>query len=112
MTKTLHELLQAHFGIKTSYRLNPEVAQVEITVTKIVSYNPNRLNLLIVNTGTANIHLSPVNTVTVGTGTILVPAGGTAVFVWDEDFELVGNEFFGIADGAASTIYVLEVYTQ
>ncbi|GAJ12542.1 unnamed protein product, partial [marine sediment metagenome] len=27
------------------------------------------------------------------------------------DFELVSSEFFGIADGAVSAIYVIEVYT-
>lgn len=111
MSKTLYELLQAHFGIETNYRINPEVSQVEITVTKIFSYNPNRVGLLIVNTGTANIFLSPVNTVSLGNGIILVPNGGSTTFTWDEDFELVNSEFFGIAEADVSTIYAIEVFT-
>lgn len=110
MSKTLYDLLQAHFGIKTSYHVNPEVTQVKVTVTKIVSHNPNRLGLVIVNNGTANIFVSPLNTVTVGNGIRLVPAGGSVIFKWDVDFELVSSEFFGIADGAASAIFVIEVY--
>ncbi len=111
MTRTLNELLEAHFGLKTSYRINPEVTQVETTVTKVLSYNPNRLGLVIVNNGTANIFLSPLNTVTLGNGIRLVPAGGSITLKWDVDFELVSSEFFGIADGAASAIYLIEIYT-
>ena len=111
MSKTLSELLQAHYGINSSYRVNPEVSQVEITVTKVLSYNPNRLGVVIMNTGGANIYISPEKTVTLGNGILLVPSGGAITLKWDTDFELVSSEFFGIAEGAASNIYILEVYS-
>lgn len=111
MAKTLYELIQAHFGLKTAYRVNPEVSQVAVTVTKIVSTNPNRLGLLIVNSGANRIYLSPLNTVAVGAGLVLVPTGGAASFKWDIDFELVTSEFYGIADGGVSNTTVIEVYT-
>jgi len=111
MTQTLYELIQAHFGVKTSYRVNPEVSQVLTVVTKIVSTNPNRLGLVIVNSGANRIYLSPLNTVALGAGIILVPNGGAASFKWDVDFELVTSEFYGIADGVASNITAIEVHT-
>lgn len=109
MISTLYDLIQANFGVKTSYRVNPEVAQVAITVTKIVSTNPNRLGLLIVNSGANRIYLSPLNSVAVGAGIVLVPTGGAASFKWDIDFELVTSEFYGIADGVASNIHCIEI---
>jgi len=111
MAITLYELIQAHFGVKTTYRVNPEVSQVALTVTKIVSTNPNRLGLVIVNSGANRIYLSPLNTVAVGAGIVLVPTGGAISFKWDHDFELVTSEFYGIADGAVSNIQCIEVVT-
>lgn len=110
MGTTLYDILQAHFGVKTGYRIST-VTQVELTVTKVFSGNPNRVGFVIINTGTANIYISPVNTVAKGSGILLLPTGGSLAMVWDEDFELVSSEFYGIADGAASKIYALEVYT-
>ncbi len=111
MPVTLYELLQAHFGVRTSWRQNPEVSQVEVTVTKVVSHNPNRVGLTILNSGANRIFLSPLNTVAVGAGLVLVSYGGAFTLTWDEDFEFVNNEFFAIADGAASAVTVIEVYT-
>ena len=112
MSKTLYELLQAHFGIKTSFRVNPETALVEDEATKICSYNPNRVGLVIVNTGTANFYLSPLNTVTAGVGVLVSAGGGSVGFTWDEDFELVSSELFGICEATeSSAIYALEVFT-
>lgn len=109
MTTTLYQMLEANFGLKTSYHINPLVAQVQIALTKLLSYNPNRIGLIMVNNGAVSITVSPVNTVTVGNGIILVPNGGSISFKWDIDFELLAGEFFGRADGAASNIYILEV---
>lgn len=111
MTQTLYELIQTHFGLKTSYRVNPLVPQVETDVTQIVSNNPNRLGLLVVNSGANRIYMSPLNNVAVGAGIVLVPHGGAVSLKWDMDFEFVTSEFFGIADGLASNILCVEVYT-
>lgn len=109
MTTTLYQMLQSNFGIATSYNINPIVNQVQTTLTKLLSYNPNRVGLVMMNNGAVNVYASPLNTVTVGNGLILVPGGGGISLVWDHDFELVTLEYFGIADGAASNIFILEV---
>lgn len=109
MAIILYDMLKANFGVSTTYNINPIVGQVLTSVTKILSYNPNRLGLVIVNNGAVSIYISPVNIVTVGSGLILVPGGGSITFKWDVDFELVSLEYFGIADGAASNIFIMEV---
>lgn len=109
MPVTLHALLQAHFGVKSTYNENPEVSQCLTTVTKLISANPNRLGLLIVNAGANTIYVSPKNTVAVGAGFVLVPNGGAVSFKWEHDFEFVTNEFYGIASGAASNVEVIEI---
>ncbi len=105
MGKTLHDLLEEHFGVKTSYNENPEVIQVEVTVTKVFAYNPNRLGLVIINTSGFPILVGYKNDVSVGNGILLVANGGSLSLIWNEDFELVASEVFAIADGGAATIY-------
>lgn len=109
MSVTLHQLLTSQYGLKTSENINPLVDSVAVAVTKICSFNPNRMGLVIVNTGSANIYVSPSGTVAVGKGTLLTSGGGSMSFVWDEDFELVAHDFYSIADGAPSTIYLMEI---
>jgi len=108
MGKTLHELLEEHFGVKTSFNENPEVTQVEITVTKLFAYNPNRLGLVVVNTSAFPIYVGYKNDVAVGSGILLVANGGTLALVWNEDFELVASEVFAIASGGAAICYTNE----
>lgn len=108
-TTTLYDLLEANFGVKTSYNLNPLVAQVQVTVTRILNSNPNRLGLLIINAGAVPIDIAPVNTVAVGAGITLTANGGGISFIWDEDFEFLAGEFYAIANGAPSNISVTEI---
>ncbi len=106
------ELLERQFGVKTSHGINPEVAQVETTLTKILSYNPKRVSFVLINLGSDFITVAPDSLVTATRGIYLVPNGGTLSMVWTEDFEMPTFEWFGIADTAACSIFVLEVLTQ
>ncbi len=108
MAKTLNELLQEHFGVKTSFNENPEVDTVAITVTKIFAYNPNRLGFVVINTGTNPIYVAYKNDVAVNAGIMLVAGGGVMSAIWNEDFELCSMELFAIASGGVSTIYSVE----
>lgn len=109
MPTQLSELLQSLYGVQTSYEINPTVSQVETALTKVLSYDPNRFGVVLVNTGSATIYLSPENSVAVGQGIALLPNGGAMVLEWDKDFELCSYEWYAIADGAASSIYLLAV---
>jgi len=107
--KTLKELLQNRFGVKTTNNEQPEVAQVAATVTKVLSYNPNRYAFVFVNTGLNNVYLAPSRDVAVGVGILLTANGGSVSMSYDVDFELVGMEWFAIGDGGVSNCYTNEV---
>ncbi len=109
MAKTLHELLQAAYGIKTQLQESDPTFQVGVAETKILPYNPNRVGLVMVNNGGANVTIKPSRPCALGKSILLLANGGTATFKWDVDFELVASEWFGIANGAASDFYTLEI---
>jgi len=110
MSKTLSQLLQERFGVKTTYRENPKVSTVGVTAVQIVSYNPNRLGLVVINLSTNNMYVSPWLDVSSTKGILLAPLGGSLSLIWDEDYEFTANEFYAVAAAAASAIYCLEVY--
>ena len=112
MANTLAQLLESLFGIRTYDRESDPAFQVLATVTQVLPYNPNRLGIVFVNTGGSNVYLSPRNTVAVGRGIRLAANGGMANLKWDEEFQLVASEWHGIADGAASNFYYLEILSQ
>ncbi|GAJ14833.1 unnamed protein product, partial [marine sediment metagenome] len=90
------ELLERQYGVKTTYSINPEIAQVEITLTKILSYNPKRVSFILVNMGADFITVAPDPLVSDTRGIYLVPNGGTLSMSWTEDFEMPTLEWFGI----------------
>ena len=108
----VHELLEKQFGVKTTYQVNPEVNQIAVTKTKILSYSPRRLSFVLINLSTVFVTITPDSDVTLIRGIYLVPNGGTLSMSWTEDFEMPTMEWYGIANGAAADIYVLEVITQ
>ena len=106
------ELLERVYGVKTTHSINPEVAQVETTLTKILSFNPKRVSFILINLGANFLTVAPDPLVSATRGIYLVPNGGTLSMVWTEDFEMPTFEWFGIADTAACEIFVMEVLTQ
>jgi len=105
------ELIEREYNTKTTYNINPEVAKVETTVTKIFSYNPRRLSFTVVNLGDNNIVVAPDSGVTLTRGIFLVKNGGTMNMIWNEDFEMSCFEWYAIADTAACEIFAMEVMT-
>ena len=105
----LRELIDSQFGVLTSYRINPVNATVAVNVTRILGINPNRLGFTIMNMGANDVYVSPVVTVAVGNGILLQPSGGGVSFIWNEDFNIVGLDFYAIADGGNSNIYLQEI---
>jgi hypothetical protein len=108
MSITLNQLLQGMFGINSTYQINKRTSTVGVTVESIMSNNPNRASFLIVNLSANNLYISPQNDVTATNGIYVAPGGGSAILQWDRDFELPSQEWFAIATGAASAVFILE----
>lgn len=106
---SLAALLEASYGVRTDSRANPLVTQVGASATKILAYNPRRVGLIVVNNhGSQSIRVAPSKDVSATKGIVLGPSGGAISLTWDRDFELVAQEFYAIASGAATDIYILE----
>lgn len=106
------ELLDKVYGTKTTYDKNPERDDILVTKVRFLDYNPRRLSFVLINLGDYPVSVGPDSDITLTRGIYLVPHGGTLSMVWTEDFEMPTLEWYGIADGGTSEIYVLEVLTQ
>jgi|WetSurMetagenome_2_1015567.scaffolds.fasta_scaffold393516_3 hypothetical protein len=102
------ELIENLYGVKTRYVVNDLTSTVGVTTTQILSQNPNRVSILILNISANGIYISPLRDVSSTKGVYLAPNGGYIMFQFDKDFQMVTSEFHSIATGAASPIYILE----
>lgn len=105
----LADLLFERFKLKTRSNINPVVAAVGVAAIPILLNHPDRVGLVIVNLSANVVYISPLDTVLATSGIRLDANGGMASMVWDEDFELVSHEWYGIATGAASAIFISEI---
>ncbi len=108
MSVTLSELLESLYGVKTTYRVNPNISTVGVTASKLLNNNPNRVSFIIVNMSVNSLYISPTIDVSSTKGIYIAPNGGFASFQWDRDFELVSQEWWCIGGAAGTTLYVLE----
>ncbi|MGH7409852.1 MAG: hypothetical protein ACREJ6_02145 [Candidatus Methylomirabilis sp.] len=111
-TKTLPDLVQGKFGVKTFPRFNPVISTLGAAVDSWLRQSPNRVAALIVNLSVNNIFIGPFRDVSATKGILVTPNGGSVLLHFEEDFDLVGYEWFAIASAAASPILVVEWVTQ
>lgn len=88
----------------------PQVTPVAIGVNAVpvVPYNPNRIGLVIVNTGTSIITLSPLPNPTTGVGLLLITNGSSISLNWHDDGDVVASNFYGIGSAAGGSVFVFE----
>lgn len=107
--RSLRELLEQYFGVPYSPVTGRGASSVGTTVMQVLRQVPVRLGATIVNLSLNNVYLSPKGDVSSSNGIKLQPNGGSLTLDWHNDGELVAWEWFGIADGAASALYVVEI---
>jgi hypothetical protein len=107
----LREYVNKKFGVKTRIVINDIVNSVGTSVTKILANKPDRLAFLIVNLGTGALYILSDPTVSATKGILIEPNGGNYVALPDEDFDLVGYEWFAVAS-AATNILTLEIIAE
>jgi len=105
----LSDLLRARFGIETRESINPIVAAVGVAAVVVIRNHPDRVGFVIVNLSANPVYLAPDGGALATYGIRLDPNGGFLSMIWDEDFELVSHEWWGIAPAGASNIFVSEV---
>lgn len=114
MALALHEMLEALFGIKSDARENsllfdPATGfdRVGVAAARILANNPQRVGFQITNLSANIVYVGITNQVSATHGIMLGPAGGIMSVIWDRDFEECSHEWWALASGAASDIYVL-----
>lgn len=111
-TRTLQDLIRESLGIATFPAVNRVVSQIGVAAEQIMRQQPNRLAFLIVNLGTDSIYVGPFNDVAATKGVQVAASGGNVSAIYTEDFDLVGYEWFGIANVAATPVLILELLSD
>lgn len=109
--KTLDALLLKEYGVRTHPGIESGVVSVGVAVTKLVSNNPNRLNLSFSNISTSTVYVFTDNQVSANRGFLLASGGGSLGLDWRDDLTLVSNDWYAIALSAGSNVTVLETVT-
>lgn len=105
----LADLLLERFKVRTRAVENPKTTSLGTTAEVILANNPNRLGWIIVNLSTNAVYISLGNDVASTKCIPLLNQGDVASMVWDEDFQATGWAVWGVAAGASSSIYAMEV---
>ncbi len=104
---SLAEVLMKRWGVRS--QAAQKTVSLGVAAAEIVPNNPQRLACTIINLSTNSVYLALDNSVAATKGILLVPTGGSATFSLEDDFQMVGWAIWGIASGAASSLYVIEV---
>lgn len=105
----LDELLLDKFKVKTRAVENPLVSSLGTSAVKVLDNNGDRLGWVVINLSSNTVYLALKSDVGSSKGVFVAPNGGSAMMIWDEDFQMTGWELWGKASGAGSAIYVIEV---
>lgn len=109
MSKTLAQLIEEKFGVRVRPVVNPLIGTVDATALQMLNNNPNRLAFLLFNLSANVLYILHENTVSTARGIRLDPNGGNVTIVWDEDFHLVGWEWWCVGSGAGTGFLLLEL---
>jgi hypothetical protein len=107
--KSLGDYLRVKFGAAVTYNVNPVVSSIGTTITEIARHNPRRLGLTIVNLSSNTLYVAPDNSVSSSRSILLPSNGGGLSLSADDDFILPMVNWFAVASGASSAVYVIEV---
>jgi len=110
MPRRLADLLQEKLGTKATPFFNRlGVTNVGLTPTRIFANDANRFAWIFINLSANAIYLLTDPTVSASKGILAGANGGFLSALWEEDFELVSNEWWCVASGAASNLLAYEI---
>ncbi len=110
--ETLQTYIQRRFGVSVYPQVSAPTFSMGIVAAPILKQNANRLLAMFVNLSLNALYVAPDNLVGANHGISISPSGGSLTLLAEEDFDLVGLEWFGIAGAAASSVFVLELLTS
>ena len=87
---------------------NRLISSVGVAATKLLNADADRLGFLFVNLSVNDIYIAPFPDVSATKGIKCGPNGGSVTATWDEDFEMLGKEWYCLAAAAASSLLIVE----
>jgi len=108
----VYDLIARKLKAYTTSETNPLVSSVPTSVTKILKEDPTRIAVIIINLGGFPLYVGFEPDVSPTKGIRVAQNGGFFTMWWEEDFDLVANAMWAIADGGTVNIYVkvLKIY--
>lgn len=87
---------------------NRLITSVGTTATRFLRVDGDRLGFVFVNLSVNDMFIGWFPDVSSSKGARVGPSGGSAVAIWEEDFLVLGAEWFVVATAAASALYYTE----
>jgi len=109
---TIRDLLNARFGVPFTPRFNRETQSVGGGFTLVLRQDPARIAFTIVNVSTSDVGISPAGQPVSQKSFILAANGGVLTAQWDEDGEIVSQEWRGFAIVPPATLMILETVIE
>jgi hypothetical protein len=104
----LNDLVSKNFERAVVPFVNREISSIGVAAALALRADPDRLGFVLVNLSANTIHVGPFADVSSTKGIRLPSSGGAIIVDWHEDFEMVGMDWYAIADGAASALITVE----
>lgn len=102
-------LIEQELGVTTAWRMSAPVRVLGTDIEVLMPPDPRRLFFLITNLSVNDVHISPRPGVSAADGIFIPANGGQITSSYKEDFVLPTLEWSGLASGANSPIFILEV---
>ena len=109
----LDDLIKEKFGgLSTQPHVNRLISSVGTTIDRVIPNDPNRVAFIIINLDEANtLYILPEPDVS-PTRSIPLGPGQAYVGLWDEDFQLVGWDWYCVGSAAGTALLALEVVAR
>lgn len=109
---SLHGLINQRFGVRTRHKENDSTTAMTTAEARVLRNDSARLAATIINLGQVDVFVRPNTGPSATVGIRIGPNGGSMALIWDEDFNMVGLEWFGVTDAGVSTLYISEVVVE
>ena len=104
----VRDLLIDRVGVPLTPRFNAFTVLTTLPATRVLPANPTRVGWSIVNNGSFVVFALPGTRQVSPVGFRIEPDGGALIANWEEDGELVAQEWFAMAVGGSAIVRTFE----
>jgi hypothetical protein len=102
-------MIRSLWGVDTTNVSSSLNTTVGVTMQQLVKADPKRLALTVFNLSANNMYIAPGEYVDSNNGFLIPPNGGSGVFQWETDLEMVTRKWMIISAAANSNIYTQQI---